>query len=72
MSFSKETKDKYIREGVGSCPYCGSDDIVSTGNNEEYETDYQAEMECLGCGKHWLDLYKLVSIAEMEDDPVIP
>ncbi len=72
VPFTDEVKKKYIAASGEICPYCDGQNVVSTGENEEYLAGYDAQMECSDCGKHWLDLYKLVSIAEMGDDVIIP
>jgi len=57
---SKEMEDKvqeYVDSGGNHCLFCGSENIVAAGFADAGEP-----VECLDCGKTWLDCYELVSV----------
>lgn len=60
---SETEKQAYIDKGGVRCPYCSSYDIEGGQFNTEGGGVYQ-EVECLSCGKSWIDNYTLTAILE--------
>lgn len=49
---------KYVENGGGACPFCGSGDIE--GDSYDYEAAQVWQVvHCLACGEEWTDVYEL-------------
>jgi len=53
---------KYIKDGGGTCPYCGSSTL--DGDSGEFGENCSQEVSCVDCGRQWIDLYTLTGIME--------
>ena len=60
MQMTREQRQKYLREGGTSCPYCTGDigdcDSVEIEKGAAYQT-----CGCSVCGEEWTAQYTLVS-----------
>jgi hypothetical protein len=59
-----ERKSKYLSNGGGQCPYCGSSDLKPAGI-EAGAGQLAQPIQCAGCGRNWANLYKLVELTEI-------
>lgn len=57
------TKKKEYLDASHKCPYCGSEDISGGFVEVDAEGAWQ-DIGCASCGKHWVDVYRLVDIEE--------
>jgi len=57
-------KPKYLKNPQ-NCFYCGSDELA-TGEGKFDGIEYEQEIQCLGCLKMWVDIYKLSGVRELE------
>ena len=62
---SPEQKADYLASGGQHCPFCKSEDIA--GTDLDYGQELLQKCECMDCGKHWTDVYRLVAVEPRED-----
>ena len=60
---TQEKIDKYVKNGGGFCPYCGSEQYEGGSLDFESGGIYQ-QIVCNDCGKDWIDCYSLTSVLE--------
>lgn len=53
-------QEEYIAKSGLVCPFCGSSDIIGTGDSDLDRRLYTAGIKCVPCGQHWMDCYRLV------------
>ena len=65
MALTKVQKKKYLKKTGVRCPYCNSGDLNTIGSlrSNKYGKATQ-DVQCLGCGKMWTDVYTLSDIEE--------
>jgi transposase-like protein len=58
----EKQKADYLKSS-NHCPYCNLDHIVG----QEFSTDsFTQTIECLDCGRQWLDVYTLTDVEPIE------
>jgi transposase-like protein len=57
----------YVQTGGVRCLYCGSGNIEAGLRDEDSECMSQ-EVQCHDCKKEWLDIYRLQTVVEVEDE----
>ena len=62
MDYTEEQKKKYMDNGGGICPKCGSTDISGSCFDVESELSAWQPVVCNNCGEQWNDIYKLVDV----------
>jgi hypothetical protein len=68
MPITKNRLRTLIKRGVGSCIYCGSNDIYSGRFNQENTLiECWMNTECDHCGKSWKEIYRLAKIRNTDD-----
>lgn len=64
MALTKAHKEKYLKKGGVRCPYCNSDNINTIGSLLEKYGKAAQDVQCLSCGKMWIDIYTLSDVEE--------
>lgn len=60
---NQEKIDKYVKDGGGYCPFCGSAQYEGHSLDFEGGSIYQ-KVSCNDCGKDWVDAYTLSNVLE--------
>jgi transcription elongation factor Elf1 len=60
---TKRQARKYVREGWGHCPYCGSDEVEGDSLDAEGNHVYQV-CTCCKCEAAWTDEYTLTGVMD--------
>jgi len=66
----------YIKKEGSECPFCGSTEIWTITNPDDYEGEYETifnneakrEVSCSSCGRTWREYYKLHDIEQLDVD----
>jgi len=62
-----EQIERYVENNGMVCLYCGSDDL--SGSEINYgNAELTQEVACFGCGRQWIEIYKLVSVKEVSNE----
>jgi len=65
---TQEQKATYLRKRSvrhdPSCPYCGSDRLISRDPQERDAAIVQRLITCIDCARKWYDLYKIAFVEE--------
>ncbi len=64
---SEEAIKSYVCGGGVRCPYCRSSDIQSARLEADGPAAW-ADAECADCGRIWRDVYRLVTVEEVDED----
>lgn len=66
MALTKAQKEKYLKKYGNVCPYpsCKSEDLRTIGRPKADGKHASQDIQCLGCGKMWIDIYTLSDIEE--------
>ena len=64
MQLTPEQKSTYLKDS-GKCPWCRSADIEGMTRHEEDGDWHSHQIDCLACGKSWLDIYILNDVHEV-------
>jgi hypothetical protein len=65
-----EKAKQYLEKRGMICPFCGSHDIE--GGSMDFEAgEIVQSISCHDCGERWVDVYKLVAVADAESGDII-
>jgi len=68
VKLTQEQRFLYIERNGSTCPYCESDNIVTTGEVDiSWIYGYQS-IACRDCDEEWEDVYKLSGIHAKDDN----
>lgn len=56
----------YIEHKGVRCPYCESHDLIGDSLDECGELEARQGVECLACGKRWVDILTLTGVVPGE------
>ena len=63
MRLTEQQKNDYVTGGYSKCPACLSENIE--GGAVDIDANIATQpMNCTECGRHWTDVFRLVSIVE--------
>lgn len=62
-TLSQKKINKYVKDGGGYCPFCGSADYGGHSLDFEGNAIYQ-RISCNDCGRDWVDCYTLTNVLE--------
>ena len=65
MELKDGFEKRYVESGGIECPVCHCQN-VSAGPIEADGSTAYSNVECKGCGSTWTDIYKLVSVDNVE------
>lgn len=57
-----EKKAAYLESGGNACPFCGSDDVESSGQIQADSNIAWQQVDCLACDESWEDIYTLTGV----------
>jgi predicted Zn-ribbon and HTH transcriptional regulator len=64
---TEEQTERYLAASH-RCPYCQSENIEGDASFDFSGDDIRKNIECLDCGKQWIDTYSLSGVEAAEED----
>ena len=59
---TQEQIDNYLEFNGMVCPFCSSENISTLDDFEIELNEAWQDVECLACGRDWIDVYKLTTV----------